>query len=731
MGQGIYGPPNTYPAGLDFDYSVWNPGTRIDLVNVNWDNNYRDTTIFSNRGRLNEYIDAKSGSGITIENMTYAKPGEDIYLGIPYNRVNRYNYLRASNPLMPIDGDIQKDFYYFILDCEYIAPNTTRLRLQLDVWSTYIHDVTIGNCYLERGHAAIANEKSFDSFGRDNLTVPEGFDLGSEYRTIVRRTSEIMGATVTPTNININYDVLVVSTTDLSSDPGTADDPVLKSATGTFFGTLASGADMYVFDDVTGFVAFMNAISTAPWVSQGIISATIIPKLTRYDPDFVYQPLGTPTPVSSYLGTPKKHKFFPNWRNSQEILQWIPERYRHLKKFLTFPYMAIQVTTWTATPIILKPESWNDPDAFMMERSVFMPPGQRVEISPRRYNSSGQEIENFMNFPENAITRDSYRETGDDSGDYLDISTMIANFPTIPVVNNGQLGYLASNVNGIAYQQQSAGWAQQRALGGAQASYDIQTGAMQAAKDMYASGIYADVGNTANTNRTLAAQAAVNASAQAAAGIGTALTPAGAGGSAISGLVNGAASAINAGIQTQANDEALNVRNTQATQNIQTQNKQAGLTRDTNNDLANWSAKGDYANQIAGINARVADAALIQPTTSGQMGGETMNLANGTAEVSVRWKLIDNASIKIIGDFWLRYGYAVRTFMKPPANLKVMTKFSYWKFTESYISGAMIPEGHKAVIRGILEKGVTVWNDPNDIGQIDIADNKPIEGYSY
>lgn len=143
--------------------------------------------------------------------------------------------------------------------------------------------------------------------------------------------------------------------------------------------------------------------------------------------------------------------------------------------------------------------------------------------------------------------------------------------------------------------------------------------------------------------------------------------------------------------------------------------------------MADWAAKGDYENQIAGMNAKVQDAALIQPTTSGQVGGESLNLINGDMVMSARIRMIDTAAIRAVGEYWLRYGYAVRQFYKPPANLKVMTKFSYWKMSETYLSGRM-PEQFKQMLRGILEKGVTVWSDPNDIGVIDLADNAPVSG---
>jgi len=60
-----------------------------------------------------------------------------------------------------------------------------------------------------------------------------------------------------------------------------------------------------------------------------------------------------------------------------------------------------------------------------------------------------------------------------------------------------------------------------------------------------------------------------------------------------------------------------------------------------------------------------------------------------------------------------------------------MTKFTYWKMSESYIKAAPMPESYKQVIRGIFEKGVTVWATPADIGNIDISDNAIIPGISY
>jgi hypothetical protein len=63
--------------------------------------------------------------------------------------------------------------------------------------------------------------------------------------------------------------------------------------------------------------------------------------------------------------------------------------------------------------------------------------------------------------------------------------------------------------------------------------------------------------------------------------------------------------------------------------------------------------------------------------------------------------------------------------------MMVMEKFTYWKMSETYIKASTIPEGFKQTIRGIFEKGVTIWASPYDIGVIDIADNVAKRGVTY
>jgi hypothetical protein len=437
--------------------------------------------------------------------------------------------------------------------------------------------------------------------------------------------------------------------------------------------------------------------------------------------------------ASSNFPETKVHDMWPIWRSSATFKNYIGSRYDHLKKLWTYPYMAIELTTFNATPVVLKPEAWNTAHARVFERASLLPPGQRIEFSPRYYNALNNQDEDLPDlYP--GFEHLYAGVKGDDGGEYIDLVTQIANFPTMSVVNSGQLGYLASNVHGIAFQRQSADWSQNRALGMAQGQYDVATGAMSTGLTQAKMGIVADYGLTANSNALLGQTTINTAGGDLAGSIGAGGAFGGGRGAAAGAMSAGAhsiANGMNASASIAAADQAAAIRNNTALTNAELTNTQSGLSRDTNKDLADWAARGDYANSLAGINAKVQDAALIQPTTSGQIGGEAMNMINGGWQVSLRWKMIDKAAMRIIGEYWLRYGYAIRAFIKPPKSLMVMKKFTYWKMSETYIVNAFIPEGHKQAIRGIFEKGVTVWANPVDIGKIDIADNEPLDGIKY
>jgi hypothetical protein len=716
------GPNPNYDFGYDFDYSVWPKDTQIDLVNVPWNNDYRDIVKFVDQTALNNYINSLQPESLRINQLSYVKPNTPVKINTPFNRAVQYNYLRVSNPIQPIPGaDQPKFFYYFILDVRYNAPNTTELILQLDVVQTYIWNCTFGNCYVERGHIGIANTNAFKNYGRDYLTTPEGLDIGGEYVIISQAREKVAHTTFSGLNPpDSGISILVCATTDLNADPTNTDgSPNLVTAPGSSFSNLPSGASYYGFENMASFQNWLAANAQYPWKTQGIISVTVVPNLKRYIPTLVWAAYGDPTALNGY-GNPAvlTHRLKMAWRDADDIKNAINPRYQNLKKFYTYPYMVVELTSHYGTPIIIKPESWRGDNATIREMASLIPPNQRVSFYPVNYNS------NFDGF-----IPDDFTEGPQDYGDFIDMATMITTFPQVAIVNNMAISYMASNFHGIAYSYQAADWTQQRALGMNQASYDVASGGIQASRSLAQIANMGDVAQMGIANAAQGKQASNNliAGVGGAAAIGVAGGP----GFAVSQGIGAVNDALNAGVQMNANSQATSAGNLTRSAANAVSTRQDALVRDTNKSVADWAARGDYGNQIAGINAKVQDAKLLQPSTSGQIAGDAFNVSNNLWEVKAKWKFIDNSAQRAVGEYWLRYGYSIHAFIKMPASLMVMDHFTYWKLTETYIASSRVPEGFKQAIRGIFEKGVTVWANPADIGNIDIAQNVPLPGVSY
>lgn len=709
-------PSSISNAGMEFDYAVWTAGTLLTLANVPWNSDYRDVVRFNNQAALNTYITDNAGPVVNIQNVTYAAVGRPVRIPLPFHAAYRYNYIRVTNPAQPIAGDTARTFYYFITNVRYVAPNTTELEIQLDVWQTFGHDVTFGNCYIERGHFGIANEFADADQGRGYLTVPEGLDVGGEYQ-IAETYVRTIGATE-HMDAGATFDIMVLTTVSLLSDPGTVDAPNLSTAKGSRFQGLPNGGEIYWFTDMDSFSEFVSTVAEFPWVSQGIISITAVPNLLEFNLTYVeieWEGLTIRRLIGP--GYPSQQIVFQNaeepgdWKKA--VLDQLPVKYRHLRKFMTYPYSVVELTTYSGTPLMLKPESISDITINVRMMLHLAPPAPRIAFYPENYND----------FEGNSSTSGP-TVPGGDQAEFLDMVTGIMNLPTFSIVNNGYLAYLAQNANSIPYQRQSADWSQQKALSGAETSFD------QAGRQIGLQSSQTALQNRTNTAQTNLAndvamqRGLITGVNQAIGGIGGGA--AGAAGAVVGMATTAASTAVtmSANSQGSAIQQGANSRATSLNQGT------AEYMRDSNMDFAQFSARGDYANQIAGIAAKVQDAQLIQPSSVGQMGGDAFNLAMYRWAIHAKVKIVHSGIVRQVGDYWLRYGYAVNRFGQMPSDLKCMTKFTYWKLKETYLTSSVCPELFRQTIRGIFEKGVTVWSNPADIGTIDIGDNEPLEGIS-
>ena len=745
-------------AEMNFSWAEWTPNTTLKLCRVPWDASYRDVVRFASRETQQQWFEQLDGVECRPATMHIFNAPARVEL--PFNEASNWNYLVAYNDYPELEGP--RAWYYFIQRVEYVNAHCTQLVLMLDVWQSFQHDITLGSCYVTRGHIGVANEHQWDDYGRTYLALPEGLDTGGE----MVATNQIYHSLVGKSSIYNGYDygVFVVSTTDMQSDPGTTDSPTLKTAGGSSLEGQSNGTSIY-YMDADAFATFMPFVSEYPWVSQGIVSIYMVPRLddgfiqsSMYRVDTILgQKVGTGTnrpTLNVYasnvaMRSDLRYEDLKLGENFRTLFN-IPARYRNLKKLLCYPYCVIECSCMNGTVITYRPEDVQSDDFTLRRAFCLAPNGCRWNFYPVGYNEAGaQTIEHPLSGNDGLPI---------DGGEMLNVAFGVSNMPTFATVNNGAQLALANSAYTRAYAQQSAEWTYAKAqLGIRQAGELTQLGQGQAATmnainrgQRNASAALQQNQNTASSVLQNAYQAGmndftrnVNFATAAAGGVITA-----AGGNLAGGLGQIAGAGVNAYVadtqtamgidmrdaQTRlANNgiaQSAGIANTYGSAAVAAQNQYAGEVYDINRRYGMAAASGDYQNAIAGINAQVQQMQLTPPTTSGAIGGDAFNLANGIFGVLVRFKTCAPSALRSVGEYMLRYGYFVQRFITPPASLECMEKFTFWQMQEAYVKGTL-PEEYRLTIKGMFERGVTVWAKPEYIGVTDWADNEPLPGIGY
>lgn len=156
-----------------FDYNRWQGKVSIKLLNVLWNNDYKDVVYFENKTLRDEWFDSRQGETITLDTLFNKTPENSLKIPVPYNVAYKYNYLMVEMPLQtsetqPIEYEDSirniRRWYYFIDDMTQFAPNTTELHISVDYWMTFINIVNIPYLMLERGHAPMFKAKNVDTY---------------------------------------------------------------------------------------------------------------------------------------------------------------------------------------------------------------------------------------------------------------------------------------------------------------------------------------------------------------------------------------------------------------------------------------------------------------------------------------------------------------------------------------------------------------------------------------
>lgn len=166
------------------------PNSTIYLLrNVPLDNTYTDTMWFANASAQWTHFKTRvdTQQGLTFSKQTYQRVNRNaVRLQINADLIWDVNYMMFQNTAY---GD--KWFYAFVTSIDYINDAVSQINYEIDVMQTWAFDYQLGQCMVEREHAAT------DVAG-DNV-MPENFDLGEliPFDTEFDEHAEDMGVLIT------------------------------------------------------------------------------------------------------------------------------------------------------------------------------------------------------------------------------------------------------------------------------------------------------------------------------------------------------------------------------------------------------------------------------------------------------------------------------------------------------------------------------------------------------
>lgn len=149
---------NPYQVPNSFDYGQWRDNARIKVLSVPWDSGYRNVVEWPNDAERDDWLNSRDAYRVDEPTRVMVSPDGTVRVPVPFNVASQANYLVVDYPDMPVPGGspARHRFCYFITSASEVAPSTTELAVELDVWTTFSNSLSVSGLMLERGHAPMA-----------------------------------------------------------------------------------------------------------------------------------------------------------------------------------------------------------------------------------------------------------------------------------------------------------------------------------------------------------------------------------------------------------------------------------------------------------------------------------------------------------------------------------------------------------------------------------------------
>ena len=637
--------------------STFVPTGKIDLIkNVDIDISYTHQYYFANSDAQDTFFSSKVFQSLT--NGTYQRKNiNSIQVPFEADAIRECKYLRWKNS----DYDNTKWYYAFVTSIDYINPGVSQINYQLDVYQTFLFDVTWKQSFIEREHTARWSYEDNVAVPAKN-TEPEGLEYGSEYKVISETKLEqipdvgwlVLGTTKLPVNTvphqignkptGIIYVVVPVYIGQKKS--------CLFKVGSTYLST--PGTVLNLFANDTELVNSLVSAVFYPFMPVGTISYTFTTIDTTsiecaltlsgiYDTTNI-TPGGTAHYALTFDTTVNGSDFITpvNLQDTHNPLYGFPQ-YTESKLFM-FPYSFIELTTKRGDSRVIKMEYL---DAY---------------TTPIRIGCFGT-----VSF-QNKVTYAIRNYLSDVNGYNITIGLNDDSNSSLPITDSYTASYIQSNSNAIEVSKSNARASMQTVMDNAYRSFNT---AIPKSMKQLAGNMMGNIGE------------GVAGALGMAAGYGTGSAGAITGGGGA--VINAITSMVNSGISTSNNIDQASTY------------------------LANAydSALTDFSNAVATVMAKKNDAEQIPPTAKSLGGDYLFNMCNDCYAVYLIRKTIYPEYANKLQDYFNQYGYKVNRLETP--NFRSRLYWNYFKMTEPNVYGN-IPMDDLMKIRDIFIKGITLWH---------------------
>lgn len=151
-------------------YLSGSPNGKLYIGTVKWSNDYKHVMLFDTRIKRNEFLESHLTK--IRDDFVYADPNGYVDIKGDIADVETINYAYYKN-----DSDMSGTHYCcFVTHYEYIAPKTTRLYLEIDVFQMYHYTTTYYQSFIDRAIVSKSVDNQQKNFLPEPVSAPLIFE---------------------------------------------------------------------------------------------------------------------------------------------------------------------------------------------------------------------------------------------------------------------------------------------------------------------------------------------------------------------------------------------------------------------------------------------------------------------------------------------------------------------------------------------------------------------------